>query len=109
MADRSILQEYLAQRKDRAQAKIKNPVPSLKVLFEMNFENTEESKEESSALSQFFDMSIKNFAYDKGAQELQLIDSDGSNLSMGKQESDSPVEDPVIQYQHQADLSQDQL
>ena len=35
------------------------------MLFEMNVENTEESKEESSALSQFFDMSIKN-AYDKG-------------------------------------------
>ena len=67
MADRSILQEYLAQRKDRAQAKIKNPVPSLKMLFEMNVENTEESKEESSALSQFFDMSIKNFAYIKDA------------------------------------------
>ena len=89
----SILQEYLLQRKDRAQAKIKNPVPSLKVLFEMNVENTEESKEESSALSQFFDVSIKNFEYDKGAQELQLIDSDGSKLSMGTQEADRPFED----------------
>ena len=28
---------------------------------------------------------------------------------MGQQEADSPVEDPVIEYQHQAESSQDQL